>query len=143
MGQGGKEPPVLLPPQPPASSLLALQGAAPGVFRPCPASGAGSSADQRGTERPHTPAAGQEARAAPALGAQAQKWGLGPERLRVAVPSTSPRGQPPVPSWAGWVWGAVLGSCEPSYPLLTKPQQCQQRGAGLGSVWLRELTPGC
>lgn len=92
---------------------------------------------------PTLPAAGQEARAAPAPGAQAQKWGLGPTRLRVAVPSTSPRGQPPVPSWAGWVWGVFLGSCEPPYPLLTKPQQCQQRGAGLGSVWLREPTPGC
>lgn len=53
-GQGGKEPPALLSPQPSASSLLALQGAAPGVFRPCPASGADSSADQQGTEHPHT-----------------------------------------------------------------------------------------
>lgn len=134
---------MLLPPQPPASSLLALQGAAPGVFRPCPASGAGSSADQRGTERPRTACSRTGGSGSSSTGAQAQKWGLGPARLRVAVPSTSPRGYSPVPSWAGWVWGVVLGSCEPSYPLLTKPQQCQQRGAGLGSVWLRELTPGC
>lgn len=89
---------------------------------------------------PTPPAAGQEARAAPA---QAQKWGLGPVRLEVAVPSTSPRGYSPVPSWAGWVWGVVLGSCELPYPLLTKPRWCQQRGAGLGSVWLQEPTPGC
>lgn len=69
---------MLLPPQPPASSLLALQGAAPGVFRPCPASGADSSADQRGTERPHTACSRTGDSGSSSTGGTGTEMGFGP-----------------------------------------------------------------